>query len=212
VTVALISALLTAFTIGVVVTTSTLSDFSGTANKSKAANLAANTLLYRLTEFGELLVNVPASKMPHVLHATVRWAGALLIVLTAFGLATRIREIGPTEVFLICYSAVLFLWPFYDARFWLPVIPLIAAYTAVALARLRIPSVLVALYFTFFAASGLAAIAYTTRISFSGAKFPDRYGDGTLRPTYCVAFQSCPDGFDLQKVDAKALALLRKYN
>ena len=76
----------------------------------------------------------------------------------------------------------------------------------------RIGITLVTIYWVVFAAFGFAAIAYSTRISFAGSRFPDRYGDGNLRPTYCAAFQSCPDGPDSKIVDAKVLRLLREYN
>ena len=137
--------------------------------------------------------------------------GFLLFLLTLFGLATKRREISPTEVFLVCYMGILFSWPYYDARFWLPVIPLLIAYSVLAVRHLRFPKGVVTIYCLVFVTLGFGAIAYSTRISFAGPNFPDRYGDGSLRPTYCAAFQSCRDGGDPNKVDAKALRLLQEY-
>ena len=62
-----------------------------------------------------------------------------------------------------------------------------------------------------FATFGLAAIVYSTILSFAGSTFPDRYGDGALRPTYCAAFQSCDGSWDSSKVDANVLRLLRDW-
>jgi hypothetical protein len=135
-----------------------------------------------------------------------------LFLLTLFGLATKRGKISPTEVFMVCYAGILFGWPFNDARFWLPVIPLLIAYTVLAAKRLRIPRGVATIYCFVFATLGFAAIVYTTRITFAGSAFPDRYGDGNLRPTYCAAFQSCRDGGDPNKVDPKVIRLLREYN
>jgi hypothetical protein len=198
-------------TIRVVAKTSSLADFFSVAKKSKISTLILQILSYRLTELGELLGNLPMTKLPAKLHVIVPWMGLLLFVLILLGLATKRKKISPTEVFLVCYMGTLFVWPYYDARFWLPVIPLLIAYSALAVRNLRLPKAAVAIYCVIFAMIGFAVIAYSTRITFAGSKFPDRYGDGYLRPTYCAAFQTCGDGGDPQKVSAKALRLLREY-
>ena len=197
-------------TIYVVLRTSSLSDF-GSVEKVKIYNLVLQILAYRLTELGELFGNVPLSKMPARLQIMVPWMGFFLFLLVLSGLATKRRKISSTEIFLVCYMGILFGWPYYDARFWLPVIPLVGAYSVLAVRTLNFPRVAVTIYCIVFATLGFGAIAYSTRISFAGSKFPDKYGDGYLRPTYCAAFHSCRDGGDPNKVDAKALRLLREY-
>jgi hypothetical protein len=199
-------------TVSLVANTPTLMDVAAVTSGRSASSVVFSILLYRLTEFGELLLNLPLSKMPMPLHALVPWVGAVLIVLTIFGLATKRSEIKPTEVFMVSYAVILFAWPYYDTRFWLPVIPLLIAYSVLSLKTFRLPVVMKTTYCVAFVALGLIAIVYSSRISFAGSRFPDRYGDGTLRPTYCAAFQSCQDAGDSRKVNTKALRLLRKYN
>lgn len=198
-------------TMRVVAKTSSLSDFISVARRSKISSLFLQIFSYRLTELGELFVNFPMTKTPAKLHVMVPWMGLLLFLLVLFGLAMKRKNISPTEVFLFCYMGILFAWPYYDARFWLPVIPLLIAYSVLAVKNLRFPKAVIAIYCIAFALTGFGVIAYSTRISFAGSKFPDRYGDGYLRPTYCAAFQSCRDGGDPQKVSAKALRLLLEY-
>jgi len=198
-------------TMHVIAKTSSLSDFIGVAKKAKISTLVLQILSYRFTEFGELLGNFPMTKMPTKLHVMVPWMGLLLFLLTLLGLVTKRRKISPTEVFMVCYMGIFFAWPYYDARFWLPVIPLLIAYSVLAVKILRFPKHVVTIYCIVFATLGFGAIAYSTRISFAGSEFPDRFGDGYLRPTYCAAFQSCRDGGDPNKVNAKALRLLREY-
>jgi hypothetical protein len=199
-------------TVGIVAKMSTLSDFSGVVNKSGILSMLLRICSYRLTELGELFVNLPMSKMPTVIHVILRCIGLLLFLLTLGGLAAKRRDAGPTEVFLICYGGILFVWPYYDVRFWLPVIPLLIAYSALSVKRVRLPREVVMIYCLVFAVFGFVAIAYSTRISFAGSRFPDKYGDGSLRPTYCAAFHSCPDGADSKRIDAKVLRLLQEYN
>jgi hypothetical protein len=198
-------------TVSVVAKTSSLSDFISLAKKSKISALILQILSYRLTEFGELLGNLPMTKLPSKLHVIVPWMGLLLFLLILLGLASKRRRISPTEVFLVCYMGILFAWPYYDARFWLPVIPLLIAYLVLAVKKLRLPRTVIAIYCVTFAIVGFGVIVYSTRVTFAGSKFPDRYGDGYLRPTYCEAFKTCGDGGDPQKVSEKALHLLREY-
>ncbi len=183
----------------------------GVAKKTNVPVLILQTLSYRLVELGELFGNFPTSKLPTKLHVVVPLMGPLLLALILVGLATKRKTISPTEVFLICYTGILFAWPCYDARYWLPIIPLVIAYTVLAVKTLRFPKVLITVYCIVYATLGFGVIAYSNRITFAGSKFPDRYGDGSLRPTYCAAFQSCRDGGDPKEVNAKALRLLHEY-
>jgi hypothetical protein len=167
---------------------------------------------YRLKELGELLVNFPVYRMPAALLHVMPWMGFLPLLLLVVGLAARRSKVSSTDVFMLSYSIVLFAWPYYDARFWWPVIPLLIAYSLLAVQRLKIPAAIVAIYCVWFAALGFGAIAYSTRITFSGCQFPERYGSGELSPTYRAAFESCRNpGDDPGQVDQKVLHLLREY-
>lgn len=191
--------------------TSTLSDFTDASRQVTMPVLVSRIFKYRLTELGELLTNFPASKTPTKLRFVTPWIGLPLLLLTLLGLATKFRAIGSTEVFLFSYIGILFAWPYYDARFWLPVIPLLSSYSVLALNKLRFPSVLARIYCVLFALLGLGAIAYSTRITFAGSKFPERYGDGNLKATYCAALRSCRDKGEPENVNAKVLELLKEY-
>lgn len=196
-------------TMVIVAKTSTLADFVVIANMSEFS--VVRNCSYRLMELGEVFVNITMSKMPARLHVIVPFIGFGLFLLTLGGLAARRRDARPADVFLICYMGILFAWPYRDARFWLPVIPLLIAYAALSVKKIRVPRALVTMYCLVFVVIGFIAIAYSTQMSFAGAKFPDLYGDD-LRPTYCEVFRSCPDGGDSKKVNPKVLRLLREFN
>jgi len=99
----------------------------------------------------------------------------------------------------------------HDARFWWPIIPFLIAYSLSAVRRLKIPAIVVGIYCVWFVILGFGAIAYSTRISFSGCDFPQRYGAGDLTTTYRAAFDQCRNGGSSDQVNVRVLRLLREY-
>ncbi len=53
-------------------------------------------------------------------------SGCVAIGLVVLALVHR-RKLSHVEVYLGCYTAILVVWPFTDARFWMPVFPLLLA-------------------------------------------------------------------------------------
>jgi hypothetical protein len=168
---------------------------------------------YRLTEFGELTLNVPAGKLPDAVHPIVSTIGGGCIVLLGWLLWRRRRAIGPAEVFLLGVAAIMFVWPYKDARFWIPVFPVILGLCAWATrnvlsarARPALPAVVVAL----FVSVGVLGEIYNTRISLTPEQFPLRFSDDYLGPVYREAWgRRLPT--DTTPADSTALRLLREF-
>lgn len=169
-----------------------------------------NILLYRVHEFGELALNAPASKLGKL--STLVWlVGAITSV--ALVMCLRHCRVGVVEVYLAAYTAIMFLWPYGDTRFWTPVLPLIFA----ELFSLSRPWAFTGwkkrasmFYAAAYMLAGFAALAYSTRITFSGRDFPYRYGDYSLRSTYEL-FYSGP-GANRSHIDKPALEILQRYS
>lgn len=169
-----------------------------------------NILLYRLHEIGELTLNAPASKL-----------GFLSPLVWLFGAIATLRLVayllhcspGFAEVYLGIYVFILFLWPYGDTRFWTPVLPLLFA-ELFSLARPWMftgwKKRAILLYSAAYMLMGFAALAYSTRITFSGREFPHLYGDENIRATYEM-FYSEPNA-DRTKSNAPTLELLRRYS
>ena len=173
----------------------------------------ASSIASHCQDFGELTLNAPASKLPAPSQILVPVIGSIALLLFLAGIA-RLRKSSPwTFLYLLGYSALLLPWPFTDPRLWLPAMPFVflAIHAGLTTVVNRVPSRFWAAYVMGFCALGFVALGYSTRITFAGSKFPDRFGDGSLRPTYCVAFQSCLDTVDSSKVNPAALHLLRTY-
>ena len=116
--------------------TSILWDFVGVARKPKISTLVLEMLSYRLTELGELLGNLPMTKLPARLHFAVPWFGLLLLLLTTLAWGRNEGKFVRPKCIWFPYMGILFAWPYYDARFWLPVIPLLVAYSLLGVRRL----------------------------------------------------------------------------
>ena len=137
-----------------------------------------------LNGLGQMVVNLPFSRF-HGLAPVFAAAGLVTLVLLVVGREKPAR-LRLVDVYLGFYLAVLAVWPYDSPRLWMPIAPLIAAHVVTALYRARekpAMRLLVRLYAAWFAATGIAALAYTTRISFSGDNFSRVYGTDGGRAT-----------------------------
>lgn len=138
-----------------------------------------------LRGWGEIVLNVPFSRF--------KQSGA---VFTAAGVASACmllmilkwpRRLTPSRVYVLTYVIILAVWPRPSPRLWMPIMPLIAGEVASALWRLRQPrwaDAMIVSYCAWFALTGLAALAYSSRVTFAGKNFATVYGNksGTAKP------------------------------
>jgi hypothetical protein len=167
---------------------------------------------FQVEEWGELGTNVPQAKLPTSLRPGVFLAGILAIVTAGVGMWRRRTNIGALEIYVVGYMVILLAAPWEDARYLLPLVPLLLGYIAVFVKNLllhRVVRFAVVMYLICFSFLGITALAYSTRITFSGESFPDVYGDSTIRATYRAAFRG--SGAESKQVSPEALELLRRY-
>ena len=136
--------------------------------------------------FGEVMLNVPFSRL-RTLGALFITAGALFAAVL-IALARRRAAITPARIYVISYLSLLIVWPFPTPRLWIPMIPLIFAEGVEGFLhahRSRWMTVAAGTYAGWLTLTGVAALAYTTRISLSGERFPQLYGrsGGMADPT-----------------------------
>jgi len=168
---------------------------------------------FALQELGELAANLPLSKAPIALHSIYPFIGAVVLSLLFVAFCLRARHLRAVEVYLVTYALVVFGWPYHDARFWLPTLPLLIGWITIALRCISQQWPIWAFvrgYVGLFSVLGLAALLYSTRITFAGQTFPERYGDGTLRPAYEVAFGK-RNPSELSGINRTAFQLLEQY-
>lgn len=165
-----------------------------------------HVLEMRMQDFGELFLNVPASQLGR-LHWAVYAAGPILLGLLLLGFYRERRDLRVSHVYLLAYMAILFVWPYVDARFWIPVLPLLAivilqGFRPFASSKPAMCGVLG--YLIIYGFMSLASAAYTTRITFAGDRFPQLYGSGSLREAYLSAWSGSATTGD-------AAPLIRRY-
>jgi hypothetical protein len=178
--------------------------------QEKMVAFGVQTLSYRLLEFGEVFVNLPGNKAPELsgllyLSGLVAWLAVLL------GCRLVFKDLVPATLYFISYCVLMLVWPYYDSRFWLPVVPLMAVFAVEAAdyayrARPRLRWVFGA-YTVLFLGLGVAALGFSARISLSGREFSEVYGDGHSRMTYRFALDNGKP-VDMSEVDVGVVRLL----
>jgi hypothetical protein len=164
-------------------------------------------------EWGELAVTAPVSKLPARLELPVRIAGFLALLLAATGIWGKRRTLDASVWYVAGFASIVFGYPWFDTRLWVPVLPLLMGYVLMGARRLVPPRLMrpaIAAYCSVFCLLGIVALGYSTRLTFAGPRFPDLYGDGTLRATYRNAFLGEPPK-NARDVDQDSLYLLRRY-
>jgi hypothetical protein len=135
-----------------------------------------------LSGIGQMVVNLPLSRF-HSLNPFFAAAGFVALVLLVLA-RERPARLKVVDIYLGFYLAVLALWPYDSPRLWMPIAPLVAAHVIAACDRARerrAMRLFIPVYAAWFALTGLAALAYTTRISLSGENFSRVYGtDGGM--------------------------------
>jgi hypothetical protein len=187
-------------------------------NLMDKVNLIPLVMDYRLSELGSIALNIPRNKLPLALtcaHGIYSVSGLVLAGILVYIIWLRRTDLQSIDIYTLSYLAVLAFWPHFDARFWIPVIPLLLAYIGLMVGRLdrifpkfSLPRILIVLYLCWLLLTGLAALAYSTRISLAGSEFPTLYGQGDFRQTYLAAFGKAHDP---ARVNQDVLDLLKIY-
>jgi hypothetical protein len=173
----------------------------------------ATNIEFHATEWGEMISNVPASKLPHVLVLPLRIFGVLAILTCAVGIWTKRSRPDSLMLYVLASASIVLAYPWADTRLWLPVLPFLMAYVFTGLKRLISPGALrplLAACCLIFCALGVVALGFSTRLTYSGARFPEIYGDGYLRDAYRVVLLG-ETRENNNPIHRDAVYLLRRY-
>ena len=161
-------------------------------------------------DFAEFILNAPFSKLPAGWNIFLLPLGAAAFFVFVTGVFAMRSRAPWLFAYLIAYAALILPWPFTDPRFWLPAMPFVFLAIAEGIATVfrQIPKQpLVAAYVVTFFLLGFAALGYSIWLTFSGTRFPDRYGDSLLRTAYHADCSSAS-----ADANQRALGLLRRYD
>ena len=191
----------------------------------KAPSSIIGRLQLHFKELGEMVLNIPYSKLAgNIKVGGFDTAEYLLVVLGAVTLYIAARAVVKLKlmgtlafwVFLI-YLVMIFLWPFYDTRFLIPVILmfiyLLYTYLIKFIKVHYLKTVPLLIYISF----GFLSLAYSDAISLNKTFFLNHYGaDPTLTAKYRIHFEDLKLKTDKRPVyninDNNVLFLLEKYD
>jgi hypothetical protein len=159
-----------------------------------------------LAEWGELFLNVPAGKIAGIGRWMFVAAGLLLVAVVVYCLIRRRKKTPVTvSVYLVIYGLLIFCWPFFDVRFWIPVAPLIVMILVHVIdARGPLIRGLVILY----VAAGLGAAGYSTYTAFNKRALARNQAGGRYRNEYEIHFSGKPLQDTVTPVDPYVLHIL----
>lgn len=167
-----------------------------------------------IKEWGQLLLNIPIGKTEDYIPAF--WAGAIFLLaglmLIAWFIYALWRSRGIPAViifYLVIYSAIVFLWPHIDPRFWVPVLPFIVA----VILKAPLPTVKwMKPLFAAYMLMGIAAFSFSFYTQFNKRAFARVQANGIFQKEYEIHFFGDPLEFSTTPVKYEVLDLLDKYD
>jgi hypothetical protein len=164
-----------------------------------------------LRSIGEIVVNLPFSRF-----RTFGWAYAIVGFVTVAlgaGAVRRPFALNAQRACLVSYLLLIAIWPSPAPRLFIPIIPLAAAEATELFFRKERPrwvSLAAGTFGVWFALTGAAALAYTTRISLSGSNFTRVYGKNGGMPDPDI-HEGDPSWSHVQYYRKVAPVLLQRY-
>jgi len=182
----------------------------------KGGFLRGTLLLWisRLREMGELSINCSVTKIPKILMPAISLIGLGFLGMILFIIYYRRDNLILADYYILAYLLVIFLWPYHDPRFWLPIVPLLICLIAILVQKANISGIfkqVFIVYLLMFSLMGMAALAYSTRISLAGPRFSEYYGDNEgLRNVYRIFLSK--NAYTKELAGDERLHLLRRFS
>ena len=176
-------------------------------------------LEWHFSEWAEISLNISALKVLAYLPSPLgKWIFVLFGILVVAGFIyicfirkSRIPFI--VRAYLFFYLLLMFNWPFPDPRFWVPVIPLIAAVIAQTSFNgskwMKVPATLL---FIVYVGLGILSIGYFTYTSLNKKVFARTQAAGVYRNEYETHFFGRPLSDTATHVDPFVLSVLKRYD
>ncbi|MBS1596900.1 MAG: hypothetical protein JST75_01655 [Bacteroidetes bacterium] len=196
-----------------------LNHYTGVRSEQFKGNLTTMDILgWHFKEWTEVILNVPFNRIEMYLgKPTLSIFIILGIIFVGWFVYILLRSNNFPffiKIYLLAYCAIIFYWPFYDPRFWVPIIPMgtvVMLQTPVELKKIT-RMVRPPLFFVY-TILGIFALAYLTYTSFNKKVFSKTQASGVYRNEYETFFYGKPiSDTTTQKNDEFVVHLLQKYN
>ena len=170
------------------------------------------SVLGELIEVGRVGLNIPKSLSNGGLQSFLILPGVIFL----FVFLTKInwKSLTHIDLYLIAYGGAIFVWPFEDPRAWLPILPLLLPYLLFPRKLGRdgvITDSIVGVWLAVFLFFGFASLAHSTRLTFSGDDFVERYGSNAAKVIYRAVASGSNPPVDNPNFDARLYKVLKYY-
>ncbi|MBN9383130.1 MAG: hypothetical protein J0H74_20405 [Chitinophagaceae bacterium] len=161
-----------------------------------------------LAEWGQLLLNVPVGKIAGTGVREMRWlaaaVGLLFVCVVSYQLIRQRKKVpAAAGVYLVLYCMLIFYWPFFDVRFWIPVAPLMVMILLYG-SYPRFFRLVVIVYVL----AGAGANGYSFYTTFNKHALARSQAGGQYRNEYETFFFGKPSGDTSVQVDPYVLHVL----
>lgn len=182
-------------------------------------NFIGENLKNHFTELAEVFINLPSNKVIGFIPGGM--GKIVFILLGVFCLFWLLLNIFSSKsripfyirVYLLFYLFIIFNWPYYDPRFFVPVLPLLVVVI------LRTPFTLPSwvkgigkLYLVVYLFLGVFAAGYSLYVGFNKERFSRNQAAGDYRNEYEIHFFGKPLSDTAKQVDANVVEILNKYD
>jgi hypothetical protein len=197
-----------------------LNHYTGVMSKQFNEGLRFSEVVrWHFSEWGEILLNTSRFKVISLLSSTLGdWIFTIFGIL-GFGGFIYICFIKKSNIpfivksYLFFYIILMFNWPFQDPRFWVPVIPLIAAVISQhSFSKDRISKLFFYLWLSVYSALGLISLFYMTFTSFNKEELSKTQAKGVYRNEYETHFFGKTLSDTVTRVDPYLVNFLNKYD
>jgi hypothetical protein len=172
---------------------------------------------HHLADWAELFVNIPASKTGSFVPLPTgvilfMIAGIFFLVFILFRLFSR--QLGLPlflKIYIITYGLLVFNWPFFEARFWFPILPLLGGIALMPLAKESIIfQRFVSIYKYYYILAGIFVLGYYSYLSYDKNALARLHDAGIWRNEYELHFYK--DSYESKPVNEKAMHILNTYD
>jgi len=183
------------------------------------ADFLVTNLKNHFTELTEVFLNMPSSKLMGYIPGGMGPAlfvilGVGFLVWVLYCLFSKNSKVPfYIRMYLLFYILIIMNWPYYDPRFWAPVLPLLV------IVILQTPfnskawlKGLSRVYLAAYLALGLFAAAYSLYVGLDKERFAQKQANGVYRNEYETEFFGKPQTDTATHIDPEVLHILQKYD
>lgn len=184
--------------------------------------VSVGTMLgWHFSEWAEITINTSGVKIQHYLPGETGkiifiMAGILVFSAFVYLLYFKRNEVPfIIKAYLFFYFILMFTWPFYDPRFWVPVLPLMIAilvYFPWPTFSSKIPRLCIRAISTVYIILGIFSLSYLTFMTFNKKAFARKQANGVYRNEYETVFFGKPLSDTAKHIDPFILKTIKNSN